>query len=191
MKKQNRIIGISIILVCIVDAFILFYFLNHQKKEIDENLLHIQTFGNVILKFERYEYSLGQNMIVGVEKSVDDGKTYTIITQEGVVVSNKARFQFMNENLAFIISKEDISRSNDFIGFKVSRDGGKTFNNAKFIYENDRVDIIHIDNFPYYDEENLKLDCLIYDFAQDGSGYQNYQITFVSEDEGLTWNLEK
>lgn len=190
MKKQNTIIGIAIVVALIIDIIILYNFQHRPKEQIDENALYTERFGDTILKFERYDYVLSQNMIVGVEKSIDGGKTFNIITQDGVVVSNKAMFEFMSEELAFIISTENLSRSNGFIGFKVTQDGGKTFTNSKFNYDNPRVDILHIDSFPYYDEEKLNLDCTVYDLASDGNGYQDYLLTFVSEDNGLTWNLK-
>lgn len=191
MKKQNTIIGIIIILALIIDIVIIYRFQGNQKKVVDkkdENELYSEKFDYTILKFQRFDYTLGQNMIVGVEKSTDGGKTFNIITQDGVVVSNKARFDFFDENVAFIISRELIDRNNKFSGLKVSQDGGKTFVDAKFSYDNDRVDILHINDFPYYnDEKKLCLECTIYDIAPDGNGYADYLITFVSDDNGLTW----
>lgn len=191
MKKQNTIIVIIIILALIIDIVIVYKFQSNHKNKVDkqdENELYSEKFDHTILKFQRFDYTLGQNMIVGVEKSTDGGKTFSIITQDGVVVSNKARFDFFDENVAFIISRELIDRNNNFSGLKVSQDGGKTFVDAKFSYDNDRVDILHIDNFPYYnDKKKLSLECTIYDIAPDGNGYTDYIITFVSEDNGLTW----
>lgn len=170
----------------------LYKYLNRPKKIIDENELYVQRFDNYLLRFERYDYVLGQNMIIGVEKSIDDGRTYTPVTKDAVVVSNESTFNFLNEEIFFVISTKNISRNRDFAGMKVSVDGGETFTNAKFTYDNNRVDIITINAFPtFIDDNKLKLACSVYDIKEDGNGYQDYEINFVSSDNGLTWNLLK
>ena len=54
-----------------------------NNKIVDENTLYTKQFKNVVLKFEKYDYALGQKILVGVEKSTDKGKTFkkTFITK--------------------------------------------------------------------------------------------------------------
>ena len=77
MKKKNIIIIVIMILVIII-AVILAIVLN--KKELDypddENTLYSIKFDNIKLRFERYDYALGKNQIVGVQKSTNYGKDY-------------------------------------------------------------------------------------------------------------------
>lgn len=50
-----------------------------------EDTLYFTAFDNEILRFERYDYALGQNQVVGVQKSVNKGKTFEKITEENIV----------------------------------------------------------------------------------------------------------
>lgn len=188
MKKKKIFIIISVLMFLIVVIGISLYFSN--KPKVDENMLYSKQFGNTILKFQRYDYTLGQNMLVGVEKSTDKGKTYTTVTTDPITVSNKAEFIFINKTLSFVISTKNISKSNNSMGLKVSQDGGKTFENATFNYENERVDIITIEGLPYYDNNVLKLKCSVYDINSTRDGYENVKLIFISKDQGLTWNLD-
>ena len=72
MKKQNTIIVIIIILALIIDIVIVYKFQSNHKNKVDkqdENELYSEKFDHTILKFQRFDYTLGQNMIVGVEKN--------------------------------------------------------------------------------------------------------------------------
>lgn len=186
MKKSIIIFSFVLIVIGVAVSIVI---LNKSKPKIDENMLYTKKFGNTILKFQRYDYVLGQNILVGVEKSINKGKDYTRITNELVTVSKEAKFLFYNESLSFIISTGNISRHNNFMGFKVSQDGGKTFTNAKFNYENERISLITIEDFPYYDGSILKLKCSVYDINQNNDGYEDIELIFSSNDNGLTWNL--
>ena len=104
-KSINKIIAILIIIISVI-VFACIYIFN--KDPIDENKLYSKQFNKTFLKFERYDYVLGQNMIVGVEKSTDKEKTYTKVTKEPIVVSNEAKFMFLTERLAFIISTNNL-----------------------------------------------------------------------------------
>lgn len=182
---KNKLLIISLIILCILIMWPIFI----SRSETDENMLYRKKFQDVVLKIERYDYVVGQQMTVGVEKSTDKGKHYTRLTDVPVVVSMQARFLFLNESLVFIDSTGYVNRNNDFVGFKVSQDGGKTFQNAKFNYVNERVDLITIEDLPYYDGDTLKLNCSVYDVTSDRDGYQDMKIVFSSVDNGLTWNL--
>ena len=72
--KKKCILLIAIIIVTLLVGGI-FLLLNREYPD-DENTLYSIRFGNTKLKFERYDYALGQNQIVGVEKSTNRGKTY-------------------------------------------------------------------------------------------------------------------
>ncbi len=185
MKKA--IIPIIIITILIVTLTL---FLKPEEQIQDENVLYKEKFNDTILKFVKYDYALGQNILVGVERSTNQGKSYKKITQDLVTVSEEARFIFLNESLGFIISTGYIMRSNNFAGLQVTIDGGKTFQKATFIYENEDIDLITIESFPLQEEDVLKLKCSIYELKVDKSGYQNTSITFISRDQGITWSLE-
>lgn len=186
---MKRILG-AVLFFCLF--FLLLFFLSPKEKEkYDENLLYKRQFENTFLKFERYDFVLGGRMIVGVEKSTNYGKNYTKVTEEPVIVSNEAKFLFITEKLGFIISTGSIEKDKNFTGFKVTQDGGVTFVDAKFTYTNERINLISIEDFPYYEGEYLKLNCSIYDIKEDKTGYEDVYFSFYSKDNGMHWSLDK
>lgn len=191
MKNKNMIIIISITMLLVIGIL---FFLNQSKNDdnptIDENTLYSKQFGDTILKFVRYDYVLGQNVLVGVEKSTDNGKTYTSISNQLITVSAEAKFLFIDESLAFAVSKPNNFISNISMGVYVSIDGGITFTNAEINYENPKIDIITIEDVPYFEDDILKLKCSIYVSKSNEDGYEDVELIFNSFDKGLTWNLE-
>ena len=186
---KNKIVAIVIVIILMVGAVILYKCLNKEAEKIDENELFVQKFDDYYLRFERYDYVLGQNMLIAVEKSMD-GKNYTKVTDELLQVSNESKFKFLNDKVFFVISTKYLSKSRDYKGLKVSVDGGKTFVDAKFNYDNNRIENIEITEFPRETSNNtLALTINLYDLAEDGNGYKNYALDFESIDNGLTWNL--
>lgn len=189
MQKKNIIL---IIFVVLISAIVIGFIINLDKDyPDDENTLYSINIGNTKLRFQRYDYSIGQNQIVGVEKSTNKGKTYEKITDELIIVSMKPKFIFLNENLGFAISKPNLNKNNNYMGIKVTQDGGKTFVDSKINYDNPNIEILTIEDVPYYEKELLKLPCSIYQVKEDNSGYEDVDLIFISADSGLTWNLDK
>ena len=186
MKKKYLIL--ILIAFLIVTLGIILY-LNREYKD-DENTLYSIKFGNTKLRFERYDYSLGQNQIVGVEKSTNKGKTYEKLTMNTIEVSMEPKFVFLNEKLGFAIAKQNLTKNNNYIGLKVTQDGGKTFVDGKINYDNPDIEILTIEDVPYYEDNLLKIHASIYQVKEDKSGYETKDLIFVSLDEGLMWNLE-
>lgn len=187
MKKCKRIILLIIFLIIIL---ILFGFLFREYPD-DENTLYSIKLDNVMMRIERYDYSLGQNQTVGVEVSKNRGKSYKRVTIDPVVVSMESRFVFLNKKLGFIISKPNLSKYNNYKGIKVTNDGGKTFVDGIINYDNSNIEILTVEDVPYYENNFLKLKCSIYQVKSDYSGYENIDLIFISNDSGLTWDLEK
>lgn len=193
-RVKKKIFILIIVSLLIIGVIILF----NKDKEIkynDENTLYFTKINNTILRFERYDYSLGQNQIVGVEKSIDNGKLFEKQTDEPIIVSMEPKFVFLNENLGFAISKPNLSKSNDFAGVKVTQDGGKTFTRSTINYftanSNPNIEILTITDVPYIDGNVLKFPCSIYQIKTDNSGYEDVKLVFISTDNGLSWNIEK
>ena len=159
--KKKIIIIVSILIILLLITGGIFLFLNREYPD-DENTLYTIKFGNTKLRFERYDYSLGQNQIVGVEKTTNKGKTYEKLTDEPIIVSMEPKFIFINEKLGFAISKPNLTKSNNYIGVKVTQDGGKTFTDGKINYNNPNIDILTIEDVPYVEKDLLKLPCSIY-----------------------------
>ena len=188
MKKKIIIfVSIVVVLLLVVGGVVLF--LNREYPD-DKNTLYTIKFGNTKLRFERYDYSLGQNQIVGVEKTTNKGKTYEKLTDEPIIVSMEPKFIFINEKLGFAISKPNLTKSNNYMGVKVTQDGGKTFTDGEINYNNPNIDILTVEDVPYKENDLLKLPCSIYQVKVDQSGYEDVKLVFVSSDNGLTWNLE-
>lgn len=117
MKRKYIISIILIILLIIVGTIFLMKEKNYPD---DENTLYTIKFDNIELRVERYDYVLGQNQIVGVEKSMDNGKTFKKITKDPITVSMEPQFVFLNQNLGFVITKPNITKSSNYIGVKVT-----------------------------------------------------------------------
>lgn len=186
--KKKIIVPIAIVLLLILVGGIIL-FLNKEYPD-DENTLYSTTFGNTKLRFERYDYSIGQNQIVGVEKSTNKGKTYDKLTNEPIIVSMEPKFVFLNEKLGFAIAKSNLTKNNNYIGVKVTNDGGNTFIDGKINYDNPNIEILTVEDVPYLENNTLKFPCSIYQVKADQSGYEDKKIIFVSVDNGLTWDLE-
>ncbi|MBR4178964.1 MAG: hypothetical protein IKR57_06430, partial [Bacilli bacterium] len=60
--KKKIIIIVSILIILLLITGGIFLFLNREYPD-DENTLYTIKFGNTKLRFERYDYSLGQNQI--------------------------------------------------------------------------------------------------------------------------------
>ena len=183
MKKKNIIIIVIMILVIII-AVILAIVLN--KKELDypddENTLYSIKFDNIKLRFERYDYALGQNQIVGVQKSTNYGKDYEDISKEGITVSMEPKFVFLNEKLGYAVKKpNNIKENGKYYGMYVTKDGGKTFKLSEITYENSEIENLTIEDVPYYEKDKLKLHCSIYQVKEDGSGYEDVDLYFYME----------
>lgn len=191
MKNKKSIMMIFVLIVIIIGIIIKNACDNNE--EFDENMLYKIEFGNTILKFERIDDSLGQNQIVGVEKSTDKGKTFTRITENPITVSLEPQFKFLNENLGFAVQRGYLWQSSGTYnnGLLVTEDGGKTFSQAVFNYDNENVDTITITKLPYYDGNQLKMECSVYQINATKDGYEDILILFVSKDNGKTWVLDE
>ena len=191
MKNKWFIIG-GIVLLSIF-IVVLVIVLNKKERDYpdDENTLYSIKFDNVKLRFERYDYALGQNQVVGVQRSTNYGKDYEDISKEGITVSMEPKFIFFNEKLGFAVQKPNNMKDNGkYHGMYVTKDGGKTFILSEINYENPNIEILTIEDVPYYENDILKLHCSIYQIKSDGSGYEDVDLYFITKDEGETWELD-
>lgn len=156
----------------------------------NEKVLYEKKFNKTILRFAKIDEILGQNILVNVLKSTDNGKNFYVVSDEEIQVSNDAKFVFLNENIGFVSVSDKIYLNSNKENLYVTNDGGKTFTSSIFKYENKNVDYISIKRVPYYEENSLKIDCLVYQVNSSKSGYEDKKITFVSNNNGLTWFLK-
>lgn len=185
MNKKKIGIVLGILLV-----FLLIFFLNPKEKTKEENILYSKQFENVIYRFKQEDYALGQNWIISIEKSTDFGKTFTKMNEEGLTVSQKPLFSILDPTLIFAIKSENLQKYNDYLGIYVSHDEGKTFQNAKILYDKDSIEILTIEKPPYKQNQDLLLLCSIYTLNDQRDGYQTKELLFQSTDQGLTWTLK-
>lgn len=187
IKKKSVYVLLFILIISLLKLIVNInqkYFKDYPD---DANTLYTKKIDDLKIKFERYDYALGQNQIVGVEVSRDRGKTYTPITEEPIVVSMKPKFIFLNKDLGFAIAKPNLTKYNNYMGFYVTLNGGKTFQSSTIHYNNSNIDILTIEDVPYFDQKVLKLPCSIYQASS--NGYENINLIFESNDKGLNWNL--
>lgn len=156
----------------------------------NEEILYERKFNKTILRFGKVDNVLGQNMLVHVLRSKDNGKNFYVVSDDVIQVSNEAKFVFLNENLGFAISTGKIYLDNSKVGLYTTNDSGKTFISAKFNYTNNNVEYISIEEVPYYDNNILKIKCSVYQVNSNKDGYEDKELVFISNDNGLNWNLE-
>lgn len=156
----------------------------------DGEVLYEKKFDQTILRFSKIDNVSGQNMLVHVIKSKDDGESFYVVSEDPIQVSNEAKFVFLSKTLGFAVSTGNIDLNNNNQGLIVTNDGGKTFTSANVEYENPDVDYITIEKIPYYEKDSLKMKCSVYQLNSNRDGYEDKEITFISNDNGLHWQLE-
>ncbi len=153
----------------------------------DGEVLYEKKFDQTILRFSKIDNVLGQNMLVHVIKSKDDGESFYVVSEDPIQVSNEAKFVFLSKTLGFAVSTGNIDLNNNNQGLMVTNDGGKTFTSVNVEYENPDVDYITIEKIPYYEKDSLKMKCSVYQLNSNRDGYEDKEITFISNDNGLHW----
>lgn len=154
----------------------------------NEKVLYEKKFAKTILRFGKVDDVLGQNMLVNVLRSKDNGNNFYIISDDVIQVSSEAKFEFLSENLGFIINTGKIYLDDKKNSLYVTNNGGKNFAVANFDYTNENVEYLTIEAIPYYDKDILKVQCSLYEV--DGDSYKNKELVFISKDNGLNWKLE-
>ena len=146
-------------------------------------VLYTKTFdNNVVIKITSIDAILARRLAVIVEKSTDGGKTFTnVLTQDSLIVGDEAEYIFLNENIGFI--KE--LKENENRGLRVTRDGGKTFEEVIFKVKKEELPYLYIDKMPYFEDNTLKLDASMY--------YTKIPEIkkLKSNDNGLTWQPDE
>ena len=146
-------------------------------------VLYTRTFdNNVVIKITSIDAILARRLAVIVEKSTDGGKTFTnVLTQDSLIVGDEAEYIFLNENIGFI--KE--LKENENRGLRVTRDGGKTFEEVIFKVKKEELPYLYIDKMPYFEDNTLKLDASMY--------YTKIPEIkkLKSNDNGLTWQPDE
>ena len=153
----------------------------------DGEVLYEKKFDQTILRFSKIDNVSGQNMLVHVIKSKDDGESFYVVSEDPIQVSNEAKFVFLSKTLGFAVSTGNIDLNNNNQGVMVTNDGGKTFTSVNVEYENPDVDYITIEKIPYYEKDSLKMKCSVYQLNSNRDGYEDKEITFISNDNGLHW----
>ena len=157
---------------------------NAQKDySFPREVLYTKTFdNNVVVKITSIDAILARRLAVIVEKSTDGGKTFTNqLTQDSLIVGDEAEYLFLNETIGFI--KE--LKENENRGLRVTRDGGKTFEEVIFKVKKDELPYLYIDKMPYFEDNILKLEASMY-YANDPEIKK-----LRSNDNGLTWQEDK
>ena len=156
-----------------------------------EEVLYEKKFNDTILRFGKVDSGLGQNILVHVLRSKDNGKNFYVISDDLIKVSDEAKFVFLNENLGFAISTGKIFLKQNVNSIYVTNDSGKTFQSSNFKYENDNVTYLDVVDLPYFENNTLKIKCSAYQFNSDIGKYEDKELIFISNDNGLNWELDK
>lgn len=155
-----------------------------ETPTVNDNILYEVKFGKTVIRVRKDEDVMPQNMMVSVYKSIDNGKKFDRMS-DSIIVSQEAKFIFLDEKIGFIISSGNVWLNKESKDLYMTADGGKTFNVAKFNYKNDNVEYMSVVDFPYFKEDVLHLECIIYYNLN-----EKVKLDFVSDD-GLDWRLSK
>ncbi len=186
--KKKIIIAVIALIILIFGGILL---LTDKDYPNDENTLYSVDFDNVRLRFEHIDYVLGQNPLVVVQKSIDNGKSFETVPEDGITVSMEPKFVFLNKDYGFAIKKPNITKDNGkYYGLYVTNDGGKSFKLSEINYDNSNIEILTIRDVPYYQDGKLILHCSIYQVKEDLSGYEDKDLYFETNDDGITWYLK-
>lgn len=157
----------------------------------DMQTLYEKKLDKTIYRFSKLDDVLGQNILVQVNKSKDNGKKYYTITNEPIQVSQDAKYVILNEDLMFASKNDKIMLSENAISLYVSNDGGRSFKNSKVNYKDENADYITIEKMPYFENSILKIKCSVYQLNSSKDNYEDKELIFVSYDNGENWNLQK
>lgn len=146
---------------------------NKEKNESQaSSIIYKNKFNDVSVRIRVVDYSLGQKQIVVVEKSYDNEKNWKHQTTSQLIINREVECQFIDENTGFVNSKY-ADQNNKLL---VTIDGGVTFTEAKFNFNNE--EFLYIDGIPYIKDEKLVIDIID----------ENNNISYyTSKDKGLTW----
>ena len=92
--------------------------------------------------------------------------------------------------MGFAVNTGEIYLDSRKTGLYITNDSGKTFTSSNFKYTNENVDYISIEGMPYYENDVLKIRCSVYQVNSNKDGYENKNLIFIGNDNGLNWNLE-
>ena len=160
-----------------------------SSKDPESILYEMRINGNTIIKVVNLGSVLGQRSIIGVERSFDNGKNFVKMYDEGITIHNGAEFCFINENLGFINDFGLAGTDGENKFFKVTRDGGKTYNYANIIHPDSIEEKnLLVKGVPYIENNMLKVQVYTLNYAKDPA--RTY-YTFYSKDNGLNWEIEE
>ena len=144
---------------------------------------------NTIIKVVNLGAILAQRSVVQIEKSTNGGKTFEGMTKEGITIHNGAEFCFINENVGFINDYGLAGTNGDNKFFKITMDGGRTFQFANIIHPDSiKEKNLLVKGVPY--TENGKLKLQVYTLNHSKNPERTY-YTFYSDDNGLNWSIEE
>ncbi len=156
-----------------------------------EEVLYEKKFGNNILRFGQIiDDSNNQERLVNVLISRDNGHNFYVVTNKVLKVEPYAKFTFLDENLGFV-SVNNLIMLNNSTSLYVTNDGGRKFRSAEFKYINNQVDFLTIEEGPYYNQDILTIRSSLHQKKSDNQNYEDKELIFISNDNGLTWILKK
>ena len=153
----------------------------------DDSILYKKD--NVIIQVRYLGAVLAQRSVVSIDKSIDGGKTFTSMNEQGITINEGAELIFTDENTGFINDPGTIGTAGDNRRFLVSNDGGITFKKANIIHPDSIAEKnLLVKGLPYMENGKLKLEVYTLNHAKNPK--RTYYI-FNSIDNGCNWNLER
>ena len=156
-----------------------------------EEVLYEKQFGNNIIRFGQIvNASSNEERLANVLISKDNGQNFYVVTNEAIKVEPYAKFIFLDENLGFA-SVNNLIMLNNSTSLYVTDDGGRSFKSAEFKYTNNQVDFLTLEEGPSYNQDILTIRSSLHQIKSDGQSYEDKELIFISNDNGLTWTLKE
>ena len=199
-KNENRIKTKKIIIYTLIIIFFvviissIIFILAHPKTYKsninDPNILYQKEINKgEIIRVIKLDTILAQRTVVGIEKSVNGGKSFIRVDSEGITVHNGAEFCFINNDIGFINDYGIVGTDGDNRTLKVTTDGGRTFKDVNIIHpDNIEEDNLFVDGVPYKENGSLKLQ--VYTLNHENNSEKTY-YTFYGHDNGVNWSINR
>lgn len=136
------------------------------------------------IRIVRADYILAQRIVIVVEKSTDGGKTYqNQLTNESrsLTVNGASEYLFIDEKVGFINDPGLVASDGENRHLLVTRDGGKTFEDAIIHLRKEQLAYLYIEKLPYLEDGILKMEVSLY------NENQKKEVLLISKDNGVNW----
>ncbi len=162
---------------------------NNTETIVDDDttdILYEQRFSDTdIIRLRLIDYISSKDIVV-VEKSIDNGATFSNILEneeKKLTINRDAKVTFVNEKIGFIFDLGLLGKEDRYKKFLVTTDGGESFSDVSITINGyGDLDYYYINYLPRFKKDKLVLTVSV----PDGNDLKDIEL--VSNDNGLTFS---